>query len=78
MCFSLLLYELAGFRCPYWYIFGKGDDLYKDIVLSLAAMSQGLTSLLWSSLIYLKQNDYTGVFSNTICSMNRYSRVPAL
>lgn len=58
MCFSRLLYELAGFRRPYWYILGKGADLYKDIVLSLAAMSEGLTSLLWSSLMHLKQNHY--------------------
>lgn len=37
---------------------GKEADLYKDIVLSLAAMSQSLTSLLWSSLVHLKQNHY--------------------
>jgi len=55
MCFSRLLDELAGLCCTYWYIFGKRADLYKDIVLSLAAMSGGLTSLLWSSL---KENHY--------------------
>ena len=52
MCFPHLLYELAGFRRPHWYIFGKEADSYKDIVLSLAAMSRGLTSLLWSSLMH--------------------------
>lgn len=56
MCFSRLLYELAGFRRPHWYIFVKGADL--DIVLSLAAMSGGLTSLLWSALMHLKENHY--------------------
>lgn len=56
MCFSRLLYELAGFCRPYWTIFGKGADLYKDIVLSLATMSGGLTSML--SLVHLKQNHY--------------------
>lgn len=56
MCFSRLLYELAGFRSLYWCIFGKGAGLYKDIVLSLATMSGGLTSLL--CLVHLKQNHY--------------------
>lgn len=75
MCFSRLSYELAGFRLPYWYIFGKGADLYKDIVLSLAAMSGGLTSLLWSSLMHLKHIIilWHGVFGNIIWGTNRYS-----
>lgn len=66
MCFSRLLYELAGFRHPYWNIFSKGVDLYKVIVLSLAAMSGGLA---FSKIIMLGHD----VLGNIIWDMTRYS-----
>lgn len=33
MCFSGLLCKLAGFRRPYWYISGRGADLYGYCVI---------------------------------------------
>lgn len=68
MCFSHLLYELAGIRCPYCYIFRKKELIC--IVLSLDAMSRGLTcSLKISKIIILGH----GGFGKIIWGMNRWS-----